>query len=63
MGFVFADLLDRTPTSSPSRALVERAYESALRIARNTDRAQAHAAFLRQEAKTDKGLPQPMKTA
>ncbi|KAI0334396.1 hypothetical protein GY45DRAFT_1242607 [Cubamyces sp. BRFM 1775] len=45
----YRDLLDHTPTTSPSRALVERAYEIALRIAKKCDRAQAHAAFLRQQ--------------
>ncbi|KAI0778723.1 hypothetical protein BD413DRAFT_116202 [Trametes elegans] len=45
----YRDLLDHTPATSPSRALVERAYESALRIAKKCDRAQAHAAFLRQQ--------------
>ncbi|KAL1951162.1 hypothetical protein VTO73DRAFT_311 [Trametes versicolor] len=45
----YRDLLDHTPTTSPSRALVERAYEIALRIAKRCDRAQAHAAFLRQQ--------------
>ncbi|KAI0699383.1 hypothetical protein C8T65DRAFT_709973 [Cerioporus squamosus] len=44
----YRDLLDHTPTTSPSRGLVERAYESALRIAKKCDRAQAHAAFFRQ---------------
>ncbi|OSD06221.1 hypothetical protein PYCCODRAFT_1423085 [Trametes coccinea BRFM310] len=45
----YRDLLDHTPTTSPSRALVERAYETALRIAKKCDRAQAHAAFFRQQ--------------
>ncbi|KAI0363150.1 hypothetical protein BV20DRAFT_1068665 [Pilatotrama ljubarskyi] len=45
----YRDLLDHTPTTSPSRALVERAYEIALRIAKKCDRAQAHASFLRQQ--------------
>ncbi|KAI0828964.1 hypothetical protein BC628DRAFT_1183310 [Trametes gibbosa] len=45
----YRDLLDHTPTTSPSRALVERAYEIALRIAKKCDRAQAHAAFLCQQ--------------
>ncbi|OJT04451.1 hypothetical protein TRAPUB_4721 [Trametes pubescens] len=45
----YRDLLDHTPTTSPSRALVERAYEIALRIAKRCDRAQAHAAFVRQQ--------------
>ena len=60
-----ADLLDHTPAASPSRPLVERAYESALRIAKNTDRAQAHAAFLRQTAhKSEKSSPRsPVKTS
>lgn len=39
------DLLDHTPTTSPSRALVERALESALRIAEKCDRAQNNDAF------------------
>ncbi|TFK95042.1 hypothetical protein K466DRAFT_475189 [Polyporus arcularius HHB13444] len=46
----YRDLLDHTPTTSPSRGLVERAHESALRIAKKCDRAQAHAAFLRQSS-------------
>ncbi|KAI0639953.1 hypothetical protein C8Q77DRAFT_98327 [Trametes polyzona] len=45
----YRDLLDHTPPTSPSRALVERAYEIALRIAKKCDRAQAHAAFIRQQ--------------
>ncbi|KAH9858341.1 hypothetical protein C2E23DRAFT_719411 [Lenzites betulinus] len=45
----YRDLLYHTPTTSPSRALVERAYEIALRIAKKCDRAQAHAAFLQQQ--------------
>jgi hypothetical protein len=40
------DLLQHTPISSPSRALVERAVEAALRIATKCDRAQGNAAFL-----------------
>ncbi|PIL31450.1 hypothetical protein GSI_06151 [Ganoderma sinense ZZ0214-1] len=48
----YRDLVDHTPVSSPSRALVERAHESALRIAKKCDRAQAHAAFLRQSTHT-----------
>ncbi|TBU38429.1 hypothetical protein BD309DRAFT_874399 [Dichomitus squalens] len=48
----YRDLLEHTPTSSPSRALVERAYDSALRIAKKCDRAQAHAAFLHQSPPT-----------
>lgn len=52
-----SDLLDHTPATSPSRALVERAYESALRIAKKCDRAQAHAAFLRQSASTPNSNP------
>lgn len=48
-GNVIIDLLDHTPTTSPSRALVERAYEIALRIAKKCDRAQTHATFLRQQ--------------
>ncbi|OBZ79829.1 hypothetical protein A0H81_01511 [Grifola frondosa] len=43
----YRDLLDHTPTTSPSRGLVERAHDSALRIAQKCDRAQTHAAFLR----------------
>ena len=41
------DLLQHTPASSPSRALVERALESAVRIAQKCDRAQDNSAFLR----------------
>ena len=36
-----SDLLDHTPATSPSRALVERAYESALRIEEVRSRAGA----------------------
>ncbi|KAJ7109947.1 hypothetical protein C8R44DRAFT_883965 [Mycena epipterygia] len=43
---LYRDLLDHTPASSPSRALVERAMEAALRIAQRCDRAQGNAAFL-----------------
>ncbi|KAI1793189.1 hypothetical protein LXA43DRAFT_286712 [Ganoderma leucocontextum] len=49
----YRDLVDHTPASSPSRALVERAYESALKIAKKCDRAQAHAAFFRQSTHTN----------
>lgn len=41
------DLLENTPVDSPSRALVERALESAMRIAGKCDRAQGNSAFLR----------------
>ncbi len=41
------DLLDNTPVESPSRGLVERALESAMRIAEKCDRAQDNSAFLR----------------
>ena len=58
-----SDLLDHTPATSPSRALVERAYESALRIAKKCDRAQAHAAFLRQSAGTPNSNPKSEKQA
>ncbi|KAG8853141.1 hypothetical protein FRB96_008393 [Tulasnella sp. 330] len=37
---LFKDLLQQTPITSPSRALVERALEGALRIAKNCDAAQ-----------------------
>ncbi|KAF9820065.1 hypothetical protein IEO21_01727 [Rhodonia placenta] len=43
----YKDLLAHTPVSSPSRGLVERALESALRIAKKCDRAQGNSAFLR----------------
>ncbi|GBE77447.1 predicted protein [Sparassis crispa] len=43
----YRDLLGHTPVSSPSRGLVERALESALRIAKKCDRAQGNSAFLR----------------
>ncbi|RPD82198.1 hypothetical protein L226DRAFT_19447 [Lentinus tigrinus ALCF2SS1-7] len=61
----YRDLLDHTPATSPSRALVERAYESALRIAKKCDRAQAHASFLNQSAhnpKSDKQVSRPQTT-
>ncbi|KIJ66194.1 hypothetical protein HYDPIDRAFT_166505 [Hydnomerulius pinastri MD-312] len=41
------DLLDSTPSTSPSRPLVERALEAATRIAKKCDRAQGNTAFLR----------------
>ena len=41
------DLLENTPVESPSRGLVERALESAMRIAAKCDRAQDNSAFLR----------------
>jgi hypothetical protein len=40
------DLLDYTPSTSPSRGLVERAVDAACRIAQKCDRAQGNAAFL-----------------
>ncbi|PSS02365.1 hypothetical protein PHLCEN_2v4058 [Hermanssonia centrifuga] len=43
----YRDLLDNTPVESPSRGLVERALESAMRIAEKCDRAQDNSAFLR----------------
>jgi len=43
----YRDLLKFTPGSSPSRALVERALEAALKIAQRCDRAQGNSAFLR----------------
>lgn len=45
--FSLSDLLQNTPTESPSRGLVERALESALKIAAKCDRAQGNSAFLR----------------
>ena len=46
LGWILKDLLDFTPSISPSRALVERAVEAACRIAQKCDRAQGNAAFL-----------------
>ncbi|KZT72901.1 hypothetical protein DAEQUDRAFT_808867 [Daedalea quercina L-15889] len=43
----YKDLLAHTPVASPSRGLVERALESAVRIAKKCDRAQGNSAFLR----------------
>lgn len=43
---LYRDLLDYTPATSPSRALVERAVEAACRITQKCDRAQGNAAFL-----------------
>ncbi|KZT08651.1 uncharacterized protein LAESUDRAFT_47174 [Laetiporus sulphureus 93-53] len=43
----YKDLLQHTPATSPSRGLVERALESALRIASKCDRAQGNSTFLR----------------
>ncbi|KAG9029183.1 hypothetical protein FRB95_005597 [Tulasnella sp. JGI-2019a] len=42
---LFKDLLQQTPITSPSRALVERALEGALRIAKNCDAAQQNEAL------------------
>ena len=44
---LFVDLLKYTPASSPSRALVERALEGAMKIAQKCDHAQGNTAFLR----------------
>lgn len=43
---LYRDLLESTPLTSPSRALVERALEAATRIAIKCDHAQDNAAFL-----------------
>ncbi|KAF8641130.1 hypothetical protein AX17_000772 [Amanita inopinata Kibby_2008] len=43
---LYRDLLAHTPSTSPSRAMVERALEAACRIAQKCDRAQDNAAFL-----------------
>ncbi|KAJ7170135.1 hypothetical protein C8R46DRAFT_224367 [Mycena filopes] len=43
---LYRDLLEHTPVSSPSRALVARAVDTAVRIAQRCDRAQGNAAFL-----------------
>ncbi|KAK7063999.1 DH domain-containing protein [Favolaschia claudopus] len=45
---LYRDLLDHTPVSSPSRPLVARAVDTAMRIAQRCDRAQGNAAFLQQ---------------
>lgn len=42
---LYRDLLENTPLTSPSRALVERALEAAARIANKCDHAQDNAAF------------------
>lgn len=42
---LYRDLLAHTPSTSPSRALVERAAEAARRIAHKCDRAQGNSAF------------------
>ncbi|TFK41815.1 hypothetical protein BDQ12DRAFT_624508 [Crucibulum laeve] len=42
---LYRDLLAHTPSTSPSRALVERAVEAACRVAQKCDRAQGNAAF------------------
>jgi len=44
---LYRDLLDNTPENSPTRPLVEKALEGAIRIADKCDRAQGNAAFLR----------------
>ncbi|KAF8728282.1 hypothetical protein AX14_006842 [Amanita brunnescens Koide BX004] len=43
---IYRDLLAHIPSTSPSRALVERALEAATRIAQKCDRAQDNSAFL-----------------
>ncbi|KAF8910183.1 hypothetical protein CPB84DRAFT_1764839 [Gymnopilus junonius] len=43
---LYRDLLSHTPHTSPSRAFVERAVETACRIADKCDRAQGNAAFV-----------------
>ena len=49
--FMFVvDLLENTPIESPSRGLVERALESATRIATKCDRAQDNSAFFLRRA-------------
>ncbi|KAG8933488.1 hypothetical protein FRC02_011777 [Tulasnella sp. 418] len=42
----FRDLLHHTPATSPSRALVERALEAAIRLARNCNQAQEHTSLI-----------------
>ncbi|KAF8215937.1 hypothetical protein K438DRAFT_1954616 [Mycena galopus ATCC 62051] len=46
---LYQDLLDHTPVSSPSRVLVARAVDAAIRIAQRCDRAQGNAAFLQRQ--------------
>jgi hypothetical protein len=48
LGSDLVDLLNYTPATSPSRALVQRAVEAACRIAQKCDRAQGNATFLQQ---------------
>ncbi|KAJ7786585.1 hypothetical protein B0H16DRAFT_1295196 [Mycena metata] len=48
---LYRDLLEHTPASSPSRALVGRAVDAAVRIAQRCDRAQGNAAFLQRPAR------------
>ncbi|KAJ7446381.1 hypothetical protein B0H11DRAFT_2248826 [Mycena galericulata] len=43
---LYRDLLEHTPPSSPARALVAQAVDTAVRIAQRCDRAQGNAAFL-----------------
>ncbi|KAH7923238.1 hypothetical protein BV22DRAFT_598093 [Leucogyrophana mollusca] len=47
---LYRDLLESTPATSPSRALVERALEAASRIAEKCDRAQNNVAFIPRRA-------------
>jgi hypothetical protein len=47
---LYRDLLESTPLTSPSRALVERALEAATRIANKCDHAQGNAAFFHRMA-------------
>ncbi|KDQ31181.1 hypothetical protein PLEOSDRAFT_1070436 [Pleurotus ostreatus PC15] len=44
---LFRDLLAHIPTTSPSRAIVQKAVDAAVRVAEKCDRAQGNAAFLR----------------
>ncbi|KAF9502281.1 hypothetical protein BDN71DRAFT_24658 [Pleurotus eryngii] len=44
---LFRDLLAHIPATSPSRAIVQKAVDAAVRVAEKCDRAQGNAAFLR----------------
>ncbi|KZP28792.1 hypothetical protein FIBSPDRAFT_852048 [Athelia psychrophila] len=53
---LYRDLLDHTPSTSPSHALVKSALEAAQRMALQCDRAQNNAAFLPHSARS---VPMP----
>lgn len=57
---LYRDLLAHTPSTSPSRGLIKRAADAALRIAQRCDRAQTNSAFIVDKNKDDPPPPAPM---